>query len=71
MQELAQKPIITPAAIGPIVTKEWFSSVSGLRIDQVRGMMANGYLPTLKIGKHRMINMALLTRECLQEEIEM
>lgn len=69
-QDLATKPIITPSAIGPIVTKECFSAVSGLRVDQVRGMMANGYLPTLKIGKHRMINMALLTQECLQEEIE-
>jgi hypothetical protein len=69
MQEPAERASISPAAIGPIVTKEWFSAVSGLRVDQVRGMMANGYLPTLKIGKHRMVNMALLTQECLQEEI--
>lgn len=69
MQEQAEKPQINQGAVGPIITKERFSAVSGLRVDQVRGMMANGYLPTLKVGKHRMINMALLTQECLQEEM--
>ncbi|MEY8197990.1 MAG: hypothetical protein RPS47_01985 [Colwellia sp.] len=69
MQEPAERPNISQGAVGPIITKERFSAVSGLRVDQVRGMMANGYLPTLKIGKHRMVNMALLTQECLQEEI--
>jgi hypothetical protein len=67
MQEQAEKEMIAPSAVGPIVTKERFSEASGLRVDQVRGMIANGYLPTLKIGKHRMINMALLTQGCLEE----
>ncbi|MEY8198338.1 MAG: hypothetical protein RPS47_03770 [Colwellia sp.] len=70
MHEQAKKEVMAPSAVGPIVTKERFSEASGLRVDQVRGMIANGYLPTLKIGKHRMINMALLTSECLQDAIE-
>lgn len=71
MQEQAIRETAAPSIVGPLVTKERFSEASGLRVDQVRGMIANGYLPTLKVGKHRMINMALLTQECLEEKIEM
>lgn len=70
MQEPAEKTPFQSNVIGPIVTKEMFSAATGLRVDQVRGMMSNGYLPTLKVGKHRMINIALLTQECLQEDID-
>ena len=48
---------------GPVVTKRMFSEMSGLTEETIRGMIERGHLPTVKVGKHRMINVALLTKE--------
>ena len=58
------------ASATPIVTKARFSEMSGLTEETLRGMIERGHLPTMKIGKHRMINVALLTKECLEQEFE-
>lgn len=55
---------------GPIVTKKLFSQLSGLSEEVIRGMIDKGHLPTVKVGKHRMVNVALLTKESLEEEFE-
>ncbi|WP_370981011.1 hypothetical protein [Agaribacterium sp. ZY112] len=57
-------------AVGAAITKEMFSDITGLRVDVVRGMMYSGQLPTLKVGKRRLINYALFNKECLEEEFE-
>lgn len=54
----------------PVVTKARFSEMSGLTEETLRGMIERGHLPTLKVGKHRMINVALLTKECLEQDFE-
>lgn len=66
--EAEQKPAIQ--ATTPIVTKARFSEMSGLTEETLRGMIERGHLPTLKVGKHRMINVALLTKECLEQDFE-
>lgn len=66
--ETEQKPAIQATA--PIVTKARFSEMSGLTEETLRGMIERGHLPTLKVGKHRMINVALLTKECLEQDFE-
>jgi hypothetical protein len=53
---------------GPVVTKAMFSEITGLRPDIVRGMVERGQLPSVKIGKHRMINLARLTSDVLESE---
>lgn len=63
-----QKPIFQPST--PLVTKARFSEMSGLTEETLRGMIERGHLPTLKVGKHRMINVALLTKECLEQDFE-
>jgi len=54
----------------PVVTKARFSEMSGLTEETLRGMIERDHLPTLKVGKHRMINVALLTKECLDQDFE-
>lgn len=66
--EVEQKSAMPPAA--PIMTKARFSEISGLSEETLRGMIERGHLPTLKVGKHRMINVALLTKECLDQDYE-
>ena len=57
-------------AAGPVVTKRLYAQLSGHTEETIRGMVERGHLPTVKIGKHRMINLALLTKECLENEFE-
>ncbi len=59
-----------PIAAGPLVTKRKFSEMSGLTEETIRGMIERGHLPTMKIGKHRMVNVALITKEALESEYE-
>ena len=56
--------------ISPIVTKRYFSQLSGLTEDTVRGMIERGQLPSVKLGRHRMINIALLTKESLENDFQ-
>lgn len=66
--EIEQKSSVPSSA--PLMTKARFSEISGLTEETLRGMIERGHLPTLKVGKHRMINVALLTKECLDQDYE-
>ncbi|RDL42755.1 DNA-binding protein [Marinomonas piezotolerans] len=52
----------------PIVTIEKFSDVSGLTIDTIRALISRGKLPTMKIGRRRMVNVALIEKEALSQQ---
>lgn len=54
----------TPAIRFPVVTKERFAELSGLDVGVVRGMIDRGHLPTVKIGRHRLVNLAILHLRC-------
>jgi len=50
----------------PVMTKEMFAKKVGLTEETIRGMIYAKTLPTVKRGKHRLINIAALTTECLE-----
>lgn len=52
----------------PLVTKGLFSQITGLTEEVIRGMIDKGHLPTIKIGRRRLINLALLSKEALEHE---
>lgn len=52
----------------PLVTKSMFSQITGLNEEIIRGMISRGHLPTVKIGRHRLINLAQLSKEALDVE---
>lgn len=49
----------------PVMSKERFAEACGLEVGVIRGMLDRGYLPTVKIGRHRMVNVAALQAQCL------
>ncbi|WP_353979474.1 DNA-binding protein [Salinicola endophyticus] len=53
-------------ALVPLMTKERFADLSGLSLDTIEGHLRRGYLPSYKLGRHRMINIALLQAELLE-----
>jgi len=61
-----QKQIILIAT--PVMTQERFAQLTGLTEGQVRGMIEKGHLPSLKIGKPRLVNIAALSQDALDKE---
>lgn len=45
-----------------IATQEKFADETGYTLDQVKWLVRSGALPSIKIGKRRMINKALLLK---------
>ncbi len=45
----------------PVMTMVHFGELAGLTYNTVKAQVINGHLPSLKIGKKRMINLVALT----------
>ena len=54
----------------PVMDRVRFAALTGLTNDTVRGWIEKGHLPTILIGKRRLINVAQLTKECVEQERE-
>lgn len=61
----SSKPLPSLQFAIPIMTQEQFAQGAGLSHGVVRGWIDKGYLPTLLIGKHRMVNVAMVFRNAL------
>jgi len=44
----------------PMMTPDFFCAVTGMQKGVLRGNTDRGYVPTVKVGKNKMINMTLL-----------
>jgi len=51
----------------PVMTREKFAEVSGMREPAVRGQMERDHIPTKKIGKLAMVNLVKLTQMCMED----
>lgn len=58
--DLSQIPICTP-----VMSQEQYSQLYGCSLTQVRSQVLNGNLPTYKIGRYALINIARLSRDSL------
>ncbi len=52
----------------PIMAADRFAELVGVTPDVVRGWLDKGYIPSMKVGRYRLVNIALLTRESLEAE---
>ncbi len=52
----------------PLMAKERFSELTGVPEGVVQGWIEKGHIATIKIGRHRLINIAVLTQECMEAE---
>lgn len=55
----------TQVVLAPVVTKERFAALTGLEVGVVRGMMDRGHLPTVKLGRRRLVNLCAVRVQCL------
>ena len=49
----------------PFATKSKFSALTGLSEDTIRSLIQRGSLPSIKVGRHRLVNVALITQSAL------
>lgn len=63
--EQAQDPVVNCQV--PVMSKERFADLSGVSFGVVDGWCNRGYLPTVVIGKHKMINLVQLTQSCIEQ----
>jgi len=49
----------------PIMHQKKFAESVGLSVGVIGGWVDNGYIPTLRIGKYRMINLLQLTTKMM------
>ncbi|WP_440996591.1 hypothetical protein [Arhodomonas sp. SL1] len=55
-------------AMVPVMSRQRFAELAGVEDGVVRGWIERGQIPTIKVGKHRLINVALLHDECMKSE---
>ncbi len=48
----------------PVMAKGRFAEMVGLSQGTVQGMIEKGHLPSIKIGRHRLINLVALNKAC-------
>ncbi|MBW3567888.1 MAG: hypothetical protein KY410_08035 [Proteobacteria bacterium] len=51
----------------PVMTKEKFAQHSGLAEGVIQGMIEKGHLPSIKIGRYRLVNLARLAEDCVAD----
>ncbi|WP_299580863.1 hypothetical protein [uncultured Microbulbifer sp.] len=57
-----------PPIKSPVCTQEQYAIDAGHTLSTVRAQVDRGYLPTIKIGRYRMINLLQLSRMCLEAD---
>lgn len=50
----------------PLMEKKRFAELTGFSEGAIEGWVERLYIPSIKIGKHRAVNLALITKACLE-----
>lgn len=69
MSEMEARPVLDVQGwpLVPVMNRERFAELSGFDIGVVNAWIDRGYLPSIKIGRYRCINLVKLIRECSDE----
>ncbi|MGR8934833.1 MAG: hypothetical protein ACU837_10660 [Gammaproteobacteria bacterium] len=51
----------------PVMTQEKFSELTGVKPGVLRGWIDKDYLPSVLVGKHRLVNIVKLASDCLAQ----
>lgn len=68
LHEQIALPTIQHVAATPLVTREKFAQLVGIEPGVVLGWCNKGYIPTVPMGRHSLVNVALLSQFCLAQE---
>jgi excisionase family DNA binding protein len=54
---------INLSVLPPLLSRDQFASFAGITPDTVRGWIQSATIPSVKIGRHRLVNVALIVKE--------
>ena len=60
---LQLKQAFSVSVLPPLLSREHFASFVGATLDTVRGWAQTDTIPTVKVGRHRLINVARLSED--------
>jgi excisionase family DNA binding protein len=63
LETLQLKQAINVSVLPPLLSREHFANYVGTTLDTVRGWAQTDTIPTVKVGRHRLINIAKLTED--------
>ncbi|MCG9093781.1 hypothetical protein [Laribacter hongkongensis] len=63
---LSQIPLVAPSLV-PVMDRISFARAIGVTEGVVEGWIARGYIPCTQIGRHRLVNLAALTKRCIEQ----
>lgn len=66
-ENMEQSPAPIHALPIPVMHQERFAELSGVSRGVLEGWVNRGYIPTIVIGKHRLINLVELTQSCIEQ----
>lgn len=59
--EVKKEIIVQVQSFVPVMSMTQFGVLTGMTYDSVRSQVVNGNLPSIKVGKRRMVNIVVLT----------
>lgn len=65
-QPMPDFSVLRHTAITPLVSREKFAELVGIEPGVVLGWCNKGYLPTVPMGRHSLVNLAKLSQQCLE-----
>lgn len=65
-QETLSVSFMTSVTV-PVLSQQRFSELTGIAPGVLTGWVNRGYIPVIKLGKHTLINMVLLTQDCIDQ----
>jgi hypothetical protein len=54
----------------PLITCQRYADLVGVDLEVVRGWVAKGYVPTIKVGKYSLVNLALINQRALAADFD-
>ncbi len=66
-ENMEQSPPFLQGPQVPIMAQTKFADLTGVPPGVLEGWINRGYLPTLKVGKHTVINLVALTQDCIDQ----
>jgi hypothetical protein len=63
---IEQKLLYPNYSAVPFMEKKRFAELTGFTEGTIEGWIERLYIPSIKVGKYRAVNLALITKSCLE-----
>lgn len=64
---MSKSTLIKLVIASPVMSQEEFAKTLNVSPDTIRGLVQTKQVPSKKMGRYRLINIAALTTECLKD----